>query len=83
MEVILGRTEVEADIESEDLEQDDMDVITEHALEARFVYEITNHLPLGVDVSIMLGGDSVSVMSTPQVTIDGLGVSAAPTVCGG
>jgi hypothetical protein len=83
LEVIIAQdTEVEADVESEDIDQEDIDVITDHVTEARFVYTIVNHLPLGVDVSIFLGGDSATLLSAPQVLIDGLSVGAAPTVAG-
>lgn len=83
LEVIIAQdTEVEADVESEDIDQEDIDVITDHVTEARFVYTIVNHLPLGVDVSIFLGGDSTTLLSAPQVLIDGLSVGAAPTVAG-
>ncbi|MDX9858262.1 MAG: hypothetical protein RBT76_10755 [candidate division Zixibacteria bacterium] len=82
LEFVLGETQIDADIEQEEVEQDDIDLITEHVIEARFVYTITNHLPLGVDIDILLGGDSTTVMTNPGLTISGLGVNAAPVVAG-
>lgn len=82
LEFVLGETQIEADIESEKINQDDIDIVTDHVIEARFVYTITNHLPLGVDISILLGGDSTTLMSSPELTIGGLSVNAAPVIAG-
>ncbi len=82
LEFVLGETQIDADIEQEEIEQDDIDLITDHVIEARFVYTITNHLPLGVDIDILLGGDSTTLMTNPGLTISGLGVNAAPVVAG-
>lgn len=82
LEFVMGETQIDADIESEEIEQDDIDIVTDHVVEARFVYTITNHLPLGVDIDILLGSDSTTLMSSPGLTISGLSVAAAPVVAG-
>jgi len=82
LEMIIGETQVESDIESEEIEQDDIDLITDHVVEARFNYNIINHLPLGTTVSILLGPDSASVLTAPQLVVGPLAVNAAPTTAG-
>ncbi|RKX23885.1 MAG: hypothetical protein DRP45_09450, partial [Candidatus Zixiibacteriota bacterium] len=79
LEMIINETTIENDIESESIDQDDIDAVTEHVIEARFVYNIINHLPLGAAVNIYLGGDSATVLSNPQLLIDNIVVPAAPT----
>jgi hypothetical protein len=80
LEVIIPRTPIEADIEGSDVEQDDIDIITDHLIQGRFVYNIINHLPVGASVNLFLGGDSATVMTNPQVSfVDDIFITAAPT----
>ncbi|MBU0983175.1 MAG: hypothetical protein KKA42_04855 [candidate division Zixibacteria bacterium] len=82
LEMIIAETNIETDIESEDLNQDDMETITDHVTEARFVYNVISHLPLGTQVSVWLGSDSATLATNPQVTLDPIVINAAPTVAG-
>jgi hypothetical protein len=82
MEMTIGETTVETDIESEEIEQDDIDVVTDHVEELRFHYNITNHLPLGTTVNILLGPDSTTLLANPELVIGALTVNAAPTIAG-
>ncbi|MFZ5979758.1 MAG: hypothetical protein ACOYVF_03920 [Candidatus Zixiibacteriota bacterium] len=82
MEIRITETALETDIESQDIEQDDIDMITDHVVQANFVYNIINHLPLGTMVNIYLGGDSATLFTDPQLLIDSLEVAAAPVVAG-
>ena len=66
------------DIESETLDSADMKQITDHVEEARFVYTITNHLPLGISAVVQLGTDSATLASAPMVVIDTFYADAAP-----
>ncbi|MEE8576532.1 MAG: hypothetical protein V3T31_04695, partial [candidate division Zixibacteria bacterium] len=81
MEVIITETTVDVDTESEDIDTSDIGIITDHLVEARFNYTITNHLPLGVDFMLYLDGDSLQAQdsTTAQFVISGLSVDAAPT----
>jgi len=80
IEVIIPRTPIEADIESSDVNQDDIDIITDHVIEGRLVYNVINHLPIGASVNLYLGGDSATVMTDPQLSFVGeIFVNAAPT----
>ena len=66
------------DIEREAIDQADIDRITDHVKEVRFVYDIINHLPLGVSAVIMLGPDSAALYTNPALTIDTLQALPAP-----
>ena len=80
IEVVIPRTPIEADIEGNNVNQDDIDVVTDHVIEGRLVYNIINHLPIGASVNLYLSGDSATVMTNPQVSFVGdIFVTAAPT----
>lgn len=49
------------DLSKEDIDQDDIDAITDHLLNASFDYSITSHLPLGASAQLLLSGDSASL----------------------
>ncbi len=66
------------DIERTDLDSANMVQITDHVTEARFVYTITNHLPLGVSAVIQLGPDSAGLYTNPALVLDTLYATAAP-----
>jgi len=82
LEMVINETQIETDIEFEEIEQDDIDAVTDHAVQTSFIYNIISHLPLGTEVSIYLGGDSATLFSDPQLVIDSLAVNAAPVVAG-
>ncbi|MDD5425386.1 MAG: hypothetical protein PHN52_02705 [candidate division Zixibacteria bacterium] len=82
LEMVIHETRIETDIESEDIEQDDIELITDHAIQTSFIYNIINHLPLGTQINIYLGGDSATLFTEPQLVIDSLEVAAAPVIAG-
>jgi len=83
LEVILPRTVIEPDIESEKINQDDFDPITDHVIEARLIYNVINRLPVGASINLYLSGDSATILTNPEVSfIDEIYVVAAPTVGG-
>ncbi|MFH1687146.1 MAG: hypothetical protein ABIE70_06435 [bacterium] len=49
------------DIEKEEINQQDIDLITDHVLNAEFNYTITNHLPVGITATLLFSGDSASL----------------------
>ncbi|MFH1374130.1 MAG: hypothetical protein ABII79_10070 [bacterium] len=83
LEMVIPRTQVETDIESEKIDQNDIDVITDHFISGRFVYNIINHLPLGAYVNVFFAGDSASVYTDPLKTFDSLYITAAPVSASG
>lgn len=80
IEVIIKQTPVETDVESEEIEQKDIDKITEHVTEARFIYNVINHLPVGATVNIVVSPDSTALYTNPELRFDDITVDAAPVV---
>jgi hypothetical protein len=58
LELVIKQSSFIGDTVSEEIDQDDIDLVTEHVVEARFVSTITNHLPLGVVADIYIDSDS-------------------------
>ncbi len=80
VEMIIPQTPIETDIESEEIDQQDIDKITDHVIEARLIYNVTNHLPVGATVSLLFSPDSATLYANPMLVIDSISVNAAPVV---
>ena len=79
LEIRVNNAEItDLDIEVEEINQDDMEAITDQVVSARFIYSVTNHLPLGVTALIHLSSDSASLYTDPDLTIDTLIAEPAP-----
>ncbi len=78
MEMIIHEALIETDIQREEINQEDIDAVTDHVIEAGFVYNIVNHLPLGATVEIFFGSDSATLYTNPGLTIGPLSIDAAP-----
>ena len=65
----LGETQVDADINSTDIDQNDIDEISERLLGGTIHATITNHLPFGCQVELFFAGDSATLYSNPQLTL--------------
>jgi hypothetical protein len=76
LEVIIGQSNFEGDISSEEIDQKDIDKITDHIIRAQFTSNIINHLPLGVTVEVYFSGDSTTLYSNPQLVIGPIEVDA-------
>jgi len=61
LELIFDQTTFAGDTSSEDIDQDDIDIITDHLIEASFVSSVTNHLPVGATVEVYLDGDPANL----------------------
>ncbi|UCD93735.1 MAG: hypothetical protein JSU69_08155 [Candidatus Zixiibacteriota bacterium] len=57
LELVIMQSTFAGDTVSEDIDQDDIDMVTEHVVQARFVSTIINHLPLGVVADIYVDSD--------------------------
>ncbi len=79
LEMIIDPSQVETDIERKAVDQGDVAVITDHVLEAKFIYNIISHLPIGAQVDIYFGPDSATLFSNPQLLVNALQLPAAPT----
>ncbi|MCK4607598.1 MAG: hypothetical protein KAU35_09910, partial [candidate division Zixibacteria bacterium] len=77
--MIISETQIDTDTESETINQEDIDLITDHVIEISFIYDIVSHLPLGTSVKILLGGDSATLFAEPELSIGPLVIGAAPT----
>lgn len=83
LEVKINNVEVtDLDLQKKAINQEDIGIITDHLIEARFIYEITNHLPLGATTIIHFSGDSLSLFSSPQFTLDTIVINPAPVSSG-
>lgn len=80
VEMIIPQTPIETDIESEEIEQKDIDKITDHVIEARLIYNVTNHLPVGASINLLFSPDSATLYTNPVLSIDSISVNAAPVV---
>ena len=76
LEVVIGDASFEGDISDEEIDQDDIDIVTDHFISAELRSVITNHLPLGASVEILLGPDSSTLYTNPQLRIGPLTVDA-------
>ena len=79
LEVRINNAVIDTDIESEGIDLAD---IVDHVIEARFVYDIVNHLPIGAQFELYMSGDSATALSNPQLLIDDISVPAAPVLAG-
>lgn len=62
MDLKIDSAEVnDIDLTKEEIEKDDIDVITDHVMNAAFDYSITSHLPLGASAILLMSGDSASL----------------------
>lgn len=80
IELVLNQTSLETDVSSDSVSQKDIDKITNHVKRARFVYNITNHLPVGASVNIVISSDSASLYTNPELRFDSISVNAAPVL---
>jgi hypothetical protein len=83
LQMVIPETEINTDITSENIDQGDIDAITDHLLEAKFTYNVINHLPLGARVEIYLGTDSANLFTNyllrlPKDPLDTIYVPMAP-----
>jgi hypothetical protein len=78
LELILHQSTVRPDLSKESLDSNAMDNVADHIIEARLVYTLENHLPLGARINLYLNGDSATAYTSPQVVIDNLFINAAP-----
>ena len=79
LEVKVNNAEVtDLKVEKSKINQDNIDAITDHFVEGRFVYTVTNHLPLGVTAVIVMDNDSASLYTSPRLVLDTLRADPAP-----
>ncbi len=78
LEIVIQPSTIETDIERTEIDTSSIDVITEHVREARFIYNIISHLPLGAQIDLYFGPDSSTLFANPQLLINAINLPAAP-----
>jgi hypothetical protein len=82
--IIPDSTTVDGDISSEEIDQTDIDIITDHLIEASFNSTISNHLPLGITVELYLDPDSTRLNpDDAELVVGPISVDAGTTDAGG
>ncbi|MEA3297787.1 MAG: hypothetical protein U9R56_07980 [candidate division Zixibacteria bacterium] len=80
LEMIIESSEIETDIESKEIDQTDIDIMTDHVEQLSFVYHIFNHLPVGAGIEVFLGKDSTTLYTEPELAIGPISVAPASVV---
>ncbi len=90
LEVVFNGSTVQLDIESSTVDTSSIDIITNHLQTATLNATVTNHLPSGLDLYLLISSDSATLYSAPQVTlgpisvlpgqVDGAGITTTATV---
>ncbi|MEE8405088.1 MAG: hypothetical protein V3S17_06830 [candidate division Zixibacteria bacterium] len=78
LEIVIQPSTIETDIERTEIDTSSISVVTEHVQEARFIYNIISHLPLGAQIDIYFGSDSSTLFANPQLLINAINLPAAP-----
>ncbi|MCH8027112.1 MAG: hypothetical protein IID63_03200 [candidate division Zixibacteria bacterium] len=78
LEIVIQPSTIETDIERTEIDTSSIGIITEHVREARFIYNIISHLPLGAQIDIYFGPDSSTLFANPQLLINAITLPAAP-----
>lgn len=66
--IIPDSVNFEGDVSSEEIDQEDIDIITDHVTTATLVSTVTNHLPVGVEVMIYIDGNEANVTGLDAAT---------------
>ncbi len=90
LEVAFNGSEVQLDIQSSSVDTSSIDIITNHLQTATLNATVTNHLPTGLSLVLLLSSDSATLYSAPEVTIgpitvlpgqvDGSGITTTSTI---
>jgi hypothetical protein len=65
----IGETEIDGDVNSTEIEQEDIDEVSDRLNEGTIYATVTNHLPFGCEVELFFAGDSATLYTNPQLTI--------------
>ena len=78
LEMIITETTIETDVESEDIDVEDIDIITEHVERVSFIYNVLNSLPVGITANIYISQSSDISAANNDLDISGICVPAGP-----
>nr|MBN2277681.1 hypothetical protein [candidate division Zixibacteria bacterium] len=83
LELIINRATFAGDTTSEDIDTEDIDLVTDHLIEATFTPTIINHLPIGVEVEFYMDGNPDHLNAEQaRVVIGPLAVEAGQVASG-
>ena len=77
VEVVITGSTIDTDPKTLDLDQDMRDMINDHALSAHIQTEILNHMPMAVELRILVGTDLAALDTDPLLVIGPLSVDSA------
>lgn len=69
VEVVIDESHLWGDPEALDLDEDTRDLIADHALDARIFMEIDNHLPMGVEATLLFSPDTTTIKTAPLLSV--------------
>ena len=69
LEMILQETSFDGDWQSTKIDQDVVSKIVDNTNLATLHLSVVNHLPLEIDIAVLLGGDSLTLYSQPEVVL--------------
>jgi hypothetical protein len=78
-EAVLAESVYQSEIESVDIDSSNIDLVTNHVDQVRFIYELENSLPVGVTADLYLARSPSLSASTHELDITGLSVPSAPS----
>ncbi len=81
--MVIPQSEIDTDIQRESINQEDVDIITDHLNEAIFSYNVISQLPIGACVEFYLGPDSATLFTNyqlklPKTAEDSIFIPVAP-----
>lgn len=76
VEVIINDATIETEPDSLGADQDMQDMINNHVRGARLQTEILNHLPIGVEIRILAGTDTLTIADAPLLELGPFAVAA-------
>lgn len=76
VEIVIHDSHLWGDPDELGLDEDTRDLIADHALAARVLMEIDNHLPMGVEATIMFSPDTTTIRTDPLLTVGPVRVDA-------
>jgi hypothetical protein len=76
LEMIIDSTTFDGGVESSKIDQSDITKITDNFKLAQIYTTVVNHLPLGASAEILMGGDSATLYSNPEVRLGPIVIDA-------
>lgn len=79
LEIVIDDARLQSDARALDVDDDLRETISTHAQGARAQLEVLNHLPMALQVSVLVGRDAATLDAAPELVIGPLAVLAGVT----